>query len=241
MLRRQETDLEKCRDGRSALVTPEEVGAWESDLDALIMSVSHCWETREHPDPCGHQLRLVASCTALYHAAYGIPVWIFYDYVSLFQYMRDSQQSARYQQAMDDMQLFYAHEMTYTLRVESLTPEPEWQQNLDKRVAVYWEPSHSVRSLPLRSLLRHSPPYRARGWTQAELEFSSCRSQTSRNQQIDVSAAETGKRDLKGKIPMLPRDFEATMQDLIFTWRSADLHRVLQMQVEEVDKSSVGQ
>ena len=77
ILRRQETEREQCDDGRPALVSREEMETWESERDALIMAVSHTWETREHPDPCGFQLEQIASSTVLYHLAYGVPIWLF--------------------------------------------------------------------------------------------------------------------------------------------------------------------
>ena len=197
------------------------------------MSVSHCWETCEHPDPCGHQLELIASCTALYFAACSRPIWVFYDYISLFQWRRDDSEERSYQAAMKDMQLLYAHEHTYTLRVESLTPEHVWQRNLDRLVTMY-HASRGFGKVPLRELERaHSAPYRARGWCQAELEFSSCRSETFRNQAIDRGSAsvQSGKevRDLKGKVPVKPEHFLETMEGLRFT-HGDDRLKVLQMQ-----------
>ena len=232
-MRRQEAEKEACKDGRPAFVTPAELSTWESDRDALIMCVSHCWETREHPDPCGHQLEQIANSTALYYAAHGVPVWVFYDYMSLFQYVRDIDQNRSYQMAMNDMHVLYTHETSYTLRVETLAPEALWQRCMDKPLSVYHEPSGCVTTVSLHDLLRHSPPYCERGWCQAELEFSSCRSQTARNQQIDAGIAQGGSEQTqypKGKVPMTPAHFEEIMGNLVFTWRDADLEKVQQMQ-----------
>ena len=238
-LRRQETEKDV---GAVALVSSEEMASWKSDRDALIMSVSHCWETREHPDPCGHQLEQIANCTSLYHAAHGVPVWVFYDYVSLFQFVRNDEQERAYQDAMSDMHLFYTHEMSYTLRVETLTPESEWQRCLDEEIQVFYQPQDDkegqVQAVKLSKLLRHPPTYQKRGWCQAELEFSSCRSETARNQLIDASIVQgecgTGSPDTKGKVPARPADFAARMGELIFTWRDEDLLKVQKMQARNL-------
>ncbi|CAE7710069.1 NLRC3, partial [Symbiodinium necroappetens] len=53
------------------LVSQEEVSEWAAGTrDAMLISVSHAWETREHPDPCGDQLKRLVSCLSLYDAAY---------------------------------------------------------------------------------------------------------------------------------------------------------------------------
>ena len=84
--RRQEADFETCGadDAKSALVTHDEMRQWAKDTNkAIICSVSHGWETREHPDPCGYQLEQVVNAVPLYEAAYDAKIWIFYDYSSL--------------------------------------------------------------------------------------------------------------------------------------------------------------
>ncbi|CAE7280273.1 NLRC3 [Symbiodinium natans] len=235
--RRQEAEHEVCEDGRPALVTPEEVIGWGSEGDAMIMAVSHCWETREHPDPCGHQLAHIANCTSLYHAAHGVPIWLFVDYVSLYQYRRTPHQDESFKAAMANMHVFYTHEASYTLRIETLTPETLWEQHLDALIHVYHEPSGCVQPIPLRSLTRNPTKYRLRGWCQAEIEWSSCRSKTFRNQQIDLSCAEgagaamLGREALTGKVPMPPQVFRQSMTNLKFTHRS-DLEAVLQLQAK---------
>ena len=54
--RRQEAESEKFISGgitQSALVTHEEVQEWATgSRKAIMCSISHAWETREHPDPC---------------------------------------------------------------------------------------------------------------------------------------------------------------------------------------------
>ena len=84
--RRQEADFETCgaNDAKPALVGHDEVKKWAKDTKkAIICSVSHGWETREHPDPCGFQLEQIVNAVSLYDAAYDAEIWIFYDYSCL--------------------------------------------------------------------------------------------------------------------------------------------------------------
>ena len=83
--RRQEADSARCANNETALVTHDELKAWAKDpTRAIICSISHAWETREHPDPCGYQLEQAVNAVSLYEAAYEAEVWIFYDYTSLY-------------------------------------------------------------------------------------------------------------------------------------------------------------
>ena len=54
--RRQEAESLKFTSGgttQTALVTHEEVQEWATgSRNAIMCSISHAWETREHPDPC---------------------------------------------------------------------------------------------------------------------------------------------------------------------------------------------
>ena len=54
--RRQEAESLKFTSGgitQSALVTHKEVQEWATgSRKAIMCSISHAWETREHPDPC---------------------------------------------------------------------------------------------------------------------------------------------------------------------------------------------
>ena len=239
MLRRQETESELCEDGRSALVTHAEMRAWRGEQDdALIMSVSHCWESREHPDPCGHQLEQVAKATMMYHLAYGVPIWLFVDYMSLFQYKRsEGEQELSFRAAMNNMHVFYAHDSTYTLRVEGLTPAARWEKCKDERILIFHEPSGGVVPVPVHSLTRNDTPYEERGWCRAELEWSSCRKESWRNVRIDgdpgarpgTDSGANMASDFKGRVPRTPGDFAAGVGALKFTHRS-DLEPVIRLQ-----------
>ena len=97
--------------------------------EAIIASVSHAWEAREHPDPCGHQLEQVVSHAALFVAAFAAEVWLFFDYVSLFQFKRQKEAEERsFRRSMGNMHAMYSHESTMTFRIEDLTPEHRWQK-----------------------------------------------------------------------------------------------------------------
>ena len=69
--------------------------------------------------------------TALYVAAYFAEIWVFFDYVSLFQYLRESEaQQASFGLAMANMHVLYSHEMSLTFRIETLTPAERWEKAL---------------------------------------------------------------------------------------------------------------
>ena len=117
--RRQEVE-DNCFQGpngwQSALVGHDEVARWaRGETEALLCSVSHCWEAREHADPCGHQLQIIVDCTHWYAEAYDAPVWLFIDYISLFQYKRSTPEETSFRRAMEHMHLLYCHEYTMTL------------------------------------------------------------------------------------------------------------------------------
>ncbi|CAE7355538.1 Nlrc3, partial [Symbiodinium sp. KB8] len=85
--RRQEAESAYV-DSRTALVTHEEVQDWadgEAPDGTQVISLSHCWESREHCDPYGYQVSKLAK-------ALTGKEWLFIDYVSLHQFQRLSQQ-----------------------------------------------------------------------------------------------------------------------------------------------------
>ncbi|CAE7525324.1 NLRC3 [Symbiodinium microadriaticum] len=230
--RRQEAEddyFETAEGKQSALVRHEEVKSWASGhREALICSISHCWEAREHSDPCGHQLQIICDCTRLYAAAYDAPVWLFFDQISLFQFKRSEEQDRSFRLAMGHMHLLYCHEHTLTLRVQSISSDEVWEQGVKEGrvVKIYDEKTGEVRSVPLTELTRNQNPYLERGWCQAEFEWSSTRAQSTRNQRIDVSGES---QILQGKVPMTPEVFRKQVQKLKFTHRS-DLDPVYHLQ-----------
>ena len=86
----------------------------------------------------------------------------FYDYMSLFQFKRQSAaQDGSFKRSMDDMHVLYAHEFTRTLRIQSLTPEDVWNRMLESKegVPVFHEGSGDVKARPLRDLVANPTPY----------------------------------------------------------------------------------
>ena len=243
--RRQEAQLQTYKSGkmpqetRTALATHEEVHAWAAGRKAaIVFSVSHSWETREHPDPCRYQLELVASSMSLYAAAYpDAELWIFYDYVSLFQFKRlCADQDESFRRSMGNMQLLYVHECTLTLRIETLTPQNHWDSfvNSNEHVNVFHAGSGEVKALRLQELVHNRTPYEERGWCMAEQEWSATRTNTTQYQCIDAggrnfSEEEHDDEALSGKVPTTPEDFKARMERAAFTHRS-DADSVVRLQ-----------
>ena len=226
--RRQEANRETCEltDGSevSAIVSREEVRGWaEGGKKAIICSVSHSWETREHPDPCRFQLEQIVNFVSLFDAAYFDDVWLFYDYVSLFQFQRESEeQNASFKAAMSDMHVLYSHKFSRTFRIENLTPEPVWRAMLEnpaEQVRVYFDEAKAVTPRPLKDLVENRVPYGDRGWCKAEVEWSSTRDFTAKNQRIDAAGEEEGS-ELKGRVPTTPELFKAQMASAKFTHRA---------------------
>lgn len=210
--------------------------------EAVLCSISHAWESREHPDPCGFQLGQVVSHTSLFALAFAADIWLFFDYTSLFQFKRqtDSEENS-FRLSMGNMHALYSHESTMTFRIENLTPEHLWQEALKDTAAVtiFHMDSGKVKPVPLTELVRNMVPYRDRGWCRAEINWSCTRGASLQNQQIDVQAEESEdwQRDkyghilpqLRGKIPTAPEAFAADMRNAAFTHRS-DAECVIELQ-----------
>ena len=225
------------------LVTHAEVKAWAAGTrDAMICSVSHAWESREHPDPCAHQLKCLVDVVSLYDAAYFSDVWLFYDYVSLFQFKRESDaEEESFRRSMQDMHVLYAHECTRTFRIENLTPDDVWEaasKNSEYRVRVYDARSAVVRDRPLKELVANRVLYGTRGWCKAEVEWSSARSHSQQNHRIDAPESQQRNEEesegeqepeLLGKVPMAPEIFAEEMNLAAFTHRS-DAEEVKKLQ-----------
>ncbi|CAE7210314.1 NLRC3 [Symbiodinium necroappetens] len=226
------------------LVTHAEVKAWAAGTrDAMICSVSHAWESREHPDPCAHQLKCLVDVVSLYDAAYFSDIWLFCDFVSLFQFKRESDaEEESFRRSMQDMHVLYAHECTRTFRIESLTPDDVWEEaknTSEYRVRVYDSERASVRDRPLKELVENRVPYGTRGWCKAEVEWSSARSHSQQNHWIDAPESQDRNEELwwlhmqepelLGKVPMSPETFAEEMNSAAFTHRS-DAEEVKKLQ-----------
>ena len=179
--------------------------------------VSHVWESREHADPHGYQLRKLAEVVEA-------DSWYFYDYMSLYQFKRNvASQEKSFRRAMANMHVLYAHEHSSTLRIETLTPSDE--MHMDATVLVYHAPTDKVKRVPVADLIANRTAYRDRGWCIAELCWSSTRSLGALSKEIDEAEADT-----KGQAPMPPEIFvPAFKEKLQFTHRS-DMEAVLKLQ-----------
>ena len=185
--------------------------------------MSHSWETREHPDPCRFQLEQIVNNVSLFDVAYFDDIWLFYDYMSLFQFQRTPEEDVHFQAAMGNMHTLYAHHFTRTFRIERLTPEPVWRAMLEnpaEQVRVYFEEAKAVTPRPLKVLVENRVPYIDRGWCKAEVEWSSARGFTAKNQRIDAAEGETEGSGPKGRVPTTPELFEAQMASAKFTHRT---------------------
>ena len=175
--------------------------------------------------------------TALYVAAYFAEIWVFFDYVSLFQYLRESEaQQASFGLAMSNMHVMYSHEMSLTLRVETLTPAERWEKALDEdeMITVFDAASNFVKLVLIKDLVHNPTPYQNRGWCIGEMEWSSDRQATEQNQLIDIRP-DTRKDvyhdqlELLGRVPTAPEHFAVKMDTAAFTHRS-DASAVVHLQ-----------
>ena len=137
----------------SAFGRPSEVQLWadgKAPDGTKVVSLSHCWESREHCDPYGYQVSKLAK-------ALTGKEWLFIDYVSLYQFQRLSQQqNLSFRRAMQHMHVLYCHDKTSTLRIESLTPEADIakaERNQDC-VILYHHPTGLVKPVPVGELVK---------------------------------------------------------------------------------------
>ena len=175
--------------------------------------------------------------TSLYVAAYFAEIWIFFDYLSLFQYSRETEaQKFSFGLAMANMHVLYAHEMSLTFRIESLTPAERWEKahHEDEMITVFHTESSVVEPVLIKELVHNPTPYNNRGWCIGEMEWSSDRQETAQNQLIDIrpDAVNRGVRDapeLLGRVPTSPERFAERMDTAKFTHRE-DADAVVHLQ-----------
>lgn len=75
----------------------------------------------EHLDPCKYHLGHIVNRLSVSEAARDCDLWVFYDFVSLFQFERFSDaEKSSFAAAMQNMHALYAHECAMTLRIQSL-------------------------------------------------------------------------------------------------------------------------
>ena len=168
--------------------------------------------------------------TSLFVAAFAAEIWLFFDYVSLFQFKREpGTEEQSFRRSMGNMHAMYAHESTMTFRVESLTPEQRWQKAVQDglQVKIFHEKSGLIRPVPLEdseNLTKNRNLYFDRGWCRAEMSWSSVRGDTAQNQRVDLEVAVTKEKEvidahLTGRTPLAPDTFAAEMHSAAFTHR----------------------
>ena len=166
--------------------------------------------------------------TALYVAAFLAEIWVFFDYVSLFQFFRETEaQEASFGLAMANMHVMYAHELSVTLRIESLTPAERWSKAIDEDevITVFHAESSVVKPVLIKDLKHNPTPYANRGWCIGEMEWSSDRQETAQNQLIDIrsdtdtAGQQDGAPELLGRVPTSPEHFAVKMKTAAFTHR----------------------
>ena len=170
--------------------------------------------------------------TSLYVAAYFAEIWIFFDYLSLFQYFRESEaERASFGLAMANMHVMYAHELSVTLRIESLTPAERWEKALreDEMITVFHSESKVVKPVLIKDLVHNPTPYNNRGWCIGEMEWSSDRQETAQNQLIDICREQGDGLELLGRVPTSPEHFAVKMKTAAFTHRE-DADAVVHLQ-----------
>ncbi|CAE7279355.1 Gucy1b2 [Symbiodinium sp. CCMP2592] len=222
-------------------VSTAELVRWGVDLwfqgRQKIVAVSHAWETMQHPDPfCSQNDSIIESfrrknlfSTDPHNRDGGEAAWLFIDYMSLPQFYRSNPSEVeQFHAAMGCMHWLYAHEKTYTLVLDELTPEDELETL--NEILVYWCPDTSrpqlgsLQHVPVKNLTHNRTPYAERGWCQAELQWSRMRSEAGRTL-VDGYGF-----NIPGTAPCAPGTFRRLLADgrLKFT------HRDDQQEVEEL-------
>ena len=219
--------------GQSALVSQDEVREWSIKTAAngfrervtFVLSVSHCWESKEHPDPYGHQLQhLVEQLDKIEDTAVMVSrdtgkrtlplCWVFFDYVSLHQFARNDLQQQAYDTAMKNIQVLYAHECTRTLRIDTLTPMELKEQHGDGMITIYHLPSGKLKEVACKELTPNTTPYSQRGWCEAELQWSGTRNYSVRWYNFPAVQIR--------RVAMAPQDFRQRIEDDILKFTHRD-------------------
>lgn len=154
-----------------------------------FIGISHAWESREHPDPCGFQLAQIVRRIQWQQEHefnffddrwWGVyPVFFFIDFLSLYQYKCDQPgQEEAFRHAMTAMHLCYANsDSEFCLgvwRIERLTPPRCLRRQIKqgRTLSVYREGTGRVEEVGIADLVHNATPYAERGWCCAEVEWS---------------------------------------------------------------------
>ena len=167
-------------------------------------SVSHMWESMEHPDPWRFQLAQLAEKYSK-HIGNGL-TWVFVDYVSLFQFRRTAEEDRWFYKALDGMHILYAHEAVEVTLLEDLTPE---HLKSAHEVLAFSEAESLVVLMCIATLRLNSTPHHLRGWCQAEKQWALLRGLL-----------------LAGCVPLIPEVFRDFMEGMRFTHRNLGFEKV---------------
>ncbi|CAE7865181.1 unnamed protein product [Symbiodinium microadriaticum] len=142
----------------------------------FIVSVSHCWEAQQHPDPWGFQLkslvsRLDAEFGTIHNRIGGhYEILLFVDFICLPQYLRTEPEQECFKCAMNSMHLLYAHEALSVRRLEELTPE-SMKRFHPSTIDIYSDDTKRLGPQPFEQLILNTTPYEQRGWCVAETQW----------------------------------------------------------------------
>ncbi len=115
-----------------------------------ILAVSHPWESMEHPDPRGDQLRKLAKILrekecrggGRYKAS-------FYDFSCLWQFKRlEKKMDDDFYAALEKMHLLYSTPEVATLRIEEIEPWPGLDPYPQSAPSIRTPPPRPPRSTP---------------------------------------------------------------------------------------------
>lgn len=171
-------------------------------------SLSHMWESMQHPDPWRYQLAEVAQ---LYQNLQDV-VWVFVDFMSLHQYKRNDSQESCFRKALERMHMLYSHEVVQVDILEDLTPE---DRKVDGTLYVYDPADDGMKWVQITSLKLNPTPHALRGWCQAEKEWARLRMMLCNAMGI----------------PTPPEIFRQRMRKMNFTHRD-DAEQVFQLQAK---------
>ena len=131
----------------------------------LIVSVSHSWESKQHPDPFRFQLRcLCEKLERFRNPLHGQDVWVFIDWMCLPQYKRTDLEEKFFRRAMRSMHMLYAHKAVAAVeRLTDLTPETE-RLRAPSLIDIYSESTGKFEPRPFTELVLNDTPYHLRGW-----------------------------------------------------------------------------
>ena len=115
-----------------------------SGQEVHLCSISHVWESMEHPDPYKFQLQKMIEPLETLHGE----VWIFLDFISLYQYKRTGDhQEESFRRALEVMHVFYANDHVHVELLKELTPAREKASQNEEQIEIYDETTSRILAL----------------------------------------------------------------------------------------------